>query len=156
MKKLLCVLSLALPIALISNISTADAQRKNHTDKDVPAKVEAQMPKHEGMMTKHEDKGMHKMHKKDPARWLEKEKREIQEDYDEAIEKIGKSTFSQEHKNVLVKQADANKALAMKQAKEKSDQLQKNWNECQKFKEEMKSPDKANSKAIKEVREILD
>lgn len=58
--------------------------------------------------------------------WLDKETADITEDYDEAIEKINASSFTEEQKNVLKAQAQANKELALSQAKAADAQMQKN------------------------------
>lgn len=58
--------------------------------------------------------------------WLDKETADITEDYDEAVEKINASSFTEEQKNVLKAQAQANKELALSQAKAADAQMQKN------------------------------
>ena len=58
--------------------------------------------------------------------WLDKETADITEDYDEAIEKINASSFTEEQKTVLKAQAQANKELALSQAKAADAQMQKN------------------------------
>lgn len=172
MKKLLFVLSLALPFAL-SNISDASAQRKNSTEKDVPNKVEqAYDATVDGTKKAYEstknavvemtNEISEKFDKKDkkhsPDEWMKKENHDINEDYEKALRKINKSSFSQDQKNMLMKQASENKNLAIKQIKEKSDLMKKHWDarkNSEGFKKAMKE-EKANRKAVKEVREILD
>lgn len=148
MKKLSYLLSVILPIALLFGISDANAQRKNDTKKDV--NVESSMEKPNAKMPKTE-----KMHKgkHDKGYKLEKQNREINEDYDEAVEKIGKSSFSAEQKQALTKQAAENRDLAMKQAKEKHDLRMKHWKAREGMKDAMKA-EKHNRKAVKEVDDI--
>lgn len=96
--------------------------------------------------------------KKTPENWLKHENEEINEDYNDAIKKINKSSFNTDNKNLLLKQATENKDLAMKQIKDRSDMMKKHWEvrkNTKAFKEEMKM-EKRNRKAVKEVRKILD
>lgn len=58
--------------------------------------------------------------------WLDKETADINEEYDEAVKKINDSSFTEEQKTVLRAQAQANKELALSQAKASADQIQKN------------------------------
>lgn len=91
-------------------------------------------------------------HKKN---WLEKEMSDIHEDYDEAVKKIEKSHFSDEHKTVLKAQAKANQDLAETQAKAIDAQLQKNMQERKDMLSNSKeSPHKAH-KIFKEIDDIL-
>lgn len=93
-------------------------------------------------------KAMHKMNK-----WLEKETIDIEDDYREAVDAVERTTFSAEHKKVLKTQAQTNKDLALKQAKEVDAQLKKNWKERESFRSEMK--EKKDRKACKEVDSII-
>lgn len=184
MKKLSYVLSLALPLAIIASASDAAAQRKNSTDKNAPNMVEeaydatvdgtkkaydatvdgtkkAYNSTKEVVVEMKDDvskKIDHMNEKKTPENWLKHENEEINEDYNDAIKKINKSSFNTDNKNLLLKQATENKDLAMKQIKDRSDMMKKHWEvrkNTKAFKEEMKM-EKRNRKAVKEVRKILD
>lgn len=86
--------------------------------------------------------------------WLEKEMSEIQEDYDEAIHKIDRSSFTDEQKKILKSQADSNKNLAETQAKAVNEQLQKNTEARKGFLSDGKSAHKQR-KIFKEIDDIL-
>lgn len=86
--------------------------------------------------------------------WLEKEMADIQEDYDEAISKINRSSFTEEQKSVLKSQAEANKALAENQAKATNAQIQKNREARKGFLSEGKSAHKER-KVFEEIDDIL-
>ena len=58
--------------------------------------------------------------------WLDKETADITEDYDDAIKEINESSFTEEQKTILRAQAQANKELALSQAKAADAQMQKN------------------------------
>ncbi len=173
MKKILYTAALALPLAVVAG--KADAFWFSDSDKaaDTPAveqpmtekaemkahkkelkkahKKEMKKGKHQA---KHDDKSMKKMMKHHPDRWLEKETAEINEDFDEAVEKISKTNLSEDAKNLLLSQAKSNKELAMKQAKEKSEQMARNMKEREKFRDQIQQ-EKANRKAVREVEDIL-
>lgn len=89
--------------------------------------------------------------------WLDKETADITEDYDEAIEKINASSFTEEQKTVLKAQAQANKELAMSQAKASADQIQKNREARKGFFDgsNSKKDDKKARKVFKEIDDIL-
>ncbi len=89
--------------------------------------------------------------------WLDKETADIEEDYHEAIRKIDKSTFSQEQKNTLKAQAEANKELALSQAKATDEQLQKNREARKNFISNQKhdKKHKKEHKIFKEIDDIL-
>lgn len=163
MKKLLFALSMVLPLAMMSN---ANAQRPNHTKKDVSTQISETYDKavdstKEAMHNTKEDmsRQIDKMNKKpSPEKWLNHQNKEIDEDYSKAVKKINKSTFNQDTKNLLMKQAAENKDLAMKQAKERSDMMKKHWDARKNmdgFKKSMHD-EGANRKAVKEVRDIID
>ena len=86
--------------------------------------------------------------------WLHKEMSEIQEDYDEAIHKIDRSSFTDEQKKILKSQADSNKNLAETQAKAVNEQLQKNAEARKGFLSDGKSAHKQR-KIFKEIDDIL-
>lgn len=160
MKKLNLLFAMALPLAIMGNIDNANAERANHTKKDVPVventkknpaemkDMKKDMPEHHGKMDKkmkHDEK-------------LKHQEKEINEDYEKATKKINKSTFNDEQKKMLMNQAKENKNLAMKQNKERMDMMKKHWDQRMNdegFKAAMKA-EKANKKAVKEVKEIID
>lgn len=86
--------------------------------------------------------------------WIDKQMNEISEDYDEAIAKIKKSSFTEDQKKVLSSQADTNRNLAVSHAKATDEQMAKNRMERENFKNMMKDSHE-NRKAVKEVDDIL-
>ena len=82
---------------------------------------------------------------------------DIAEDYDEAIEKINASSFTEEQKTVLKAQAQANKELALSQAKASADQIQKNREARKGFFDgnDSKKDNKKARKVFKEIDDIL-
>lgn len=166
MIKIFSALAFIMPVALILSAGDAAAQRKNHTSSDVIPAVDAgvdetavipqgHMPKDMGK--KHMDEHgykMHKMFKRTPAEWLEKENAEINEDYQKAVAKINKSALPQDYKDLLMKQAMSNKEFAMKQAQAKSEILGQNWKARETFSPDLMK-EKVNRKAVKEVDDIL-
>lgn len=88
------------------------------------------------------------------SHWLANEQEGIQEDYDEAVYKIEKTSLSKTTKNLLISQAKANKELALKQAAEKDKLQMKHKKEREKFKKEINS-EKRNRKALKATEDIL-
>ncbi len=89
--------------------------------------------------------------------WLDKETADITEDYDEAIEKINASSFTEEQKTVLKAQAQANKELALSQAKAADAQMQKN-REARKgfFDDDSRHNDGKRGKKARKVFEEID
>lgn len=132
-------MSAILPVVLLANLSEAQAQRKNSTDKEMKAAVE--------MVDKKDAKIKH---------WMAKESHDINEDYDKAVKKINKSNFSEANKNILMSQAQQNRDLMLKQIQERGDLMLQNWQarEAAMGAEMMSHED--NRKAVKEVNEILD
>lgn len=145
MKKLY-MLTTAAAIALMA-ANPALAQRKNTTSHDV-AKVEtsAETPMHK--MKK--DMGKHHQKK------MQENTREINEDYQKALHKIDKSSFSDEQKTLLKKQAAENKDLALKQSQERAQQAEKHMKARKALNMQDAMHDKANRKAVKEIHEIAD
>lgn len=142
MKKLNLLFAMALPLAMMGNIDNASAERANHTKKDVLVVANAEK---NPMQMKMDEK-------------LKHQEKEINEDYEKAIKKINKSTFNDEQKKMLISQAKENKTLAMKQNKERIEIMKKHWNQRMMddgFKAAMEA-EKANKKAVKEVKEIID
>ena len=86
--------------------------------------------------------------------WLDKEIAEIDKDYDKAIKKLDKSSFSDEQKKILEAQAEANRKLATEQAQAVAAQKAKNMEERAAMGDAIKS-DKDNKKVIKDIDEIL-
>jgi len=162
MKKLLYTTAFILPLAISASNADAFWHREAQHDADVPAKaeqvVDKKAPKELKREMKHHDKhdakAMKKMMKHNPERWLEKETAEINEDYDEAVYKIGQTNLSEDAKDLLLSQAKSNKELALKQAKEKSEQMADNMEEREKFRDQFLQ-EKRNVKAVREVEDIL-
>lgn len=176
-------MALVLPAALLMSASNASAQRRNHTRADVPvvnqmgaaednapiADYQRKMMRKGNMpgcncmendqaadcgckkMADYKDKHDGKM--MDKARWYEKDKADINEDYQEAIEKVNRSTFSDANKKILKQQAAENRDLALKQAKEKNDLRIKHFDGRKGMRDQMMQ-DKRNRKAVKEVMDI--
>lgn len=97
----------------------------------------------------------HKDYKfKNDGHWLEKEKREIDEDYNEALYKIKKSQLSEDAKELLKKQAEENRDFAVEQAEDRADLMKKHREAREEYRDEIMR-DKANRKAVKEVMDIL-
>lgn len=177
MKKLFSILALALPLAMTAHLDDANAQRANHTKKDVPvayedsARSDTEKLKKESKHEKKAEKKHHKdndgKHNKDhkdhkgkkhhKEKMLE-DKAEVEKNYDKAVKKINESSFDREQKKLLLKQADENKELALRHIKERSELAGKHWDERQ-AKDGLKDKamaDKSNRKAIKKVRDIMD
>ena len=87
-------------------------------------------------------------------KWLANKTEDINEDFDEAVYKIGKTSMPQELKDLLVKQAQENKNLALKQAEEVNNQLKKQSLAREKFHEQFMN-EKMNKKIIKRIDEII-
>ena len=71
-----------------------------------------------------------------------------------AIKKIDKSGFTQEQKELLVKQARENRDLAMEQMKARSDMRQRHMDARMKMNMQEMMGEKANRKAVKAVGKI--
>ena len=141
MKKLLYGAALILPLAMAAANADAFWHRDVHHNAEANAATvneagnQAAQPQQKDMKQgkpckkcdKHDMKAMKKMQKRSPEHWLAKENAEINEDYNEAVYKIGKTSLPQDAKDLLLSQAQANKELALKQAKEKSDLRGKNF-----------------------------
>lgn len=186
MKKILYTLAMALPLAMTAHLDDANAQRANHTKKDVPVAYEdaassdaeklKKESKHEKKMEKkhhkdndgkhhkdhkdHKNNKEHKDHKgkKHHNEKMLEDKAEVEKNYDKAVKKINESSFDKEQKKLLLKQADENKELALRHIKERSELAGKHWDERQ-AKDGLKDKamaDKSNRKAIKKVRDIMD
>lgn len=138
MKKMIYFAAAVLPVVLLANLSDAQAQRKNSTEKDMKAAVE--------MVNKKDVKIKH---------WMSEETNDINEDYSKAVKKINKSTFSDANKEILKTQAQHNKDLMLKQLQDRGDLMMKHWQEREGMRNEMMQS-KENRKAVKEVNEILD
>lgn len=179
MKRLLYALSVILPVSIICNMSTAEAQRKNTTDHDVkpammdtsndawgnPAKTKGAMKEKIGMKDgckcsaeqKSADcncmKG--KMQKKLNKNYEEKIK-DINEDYEKAVRKINKSSFNKDQKDLLNAQAKDNRDFMMKTAQEKKELRMQQMQDRQKLNmKQMMKDNENNKKAVKKVNGIL-
>lgn len=80
--------------------------------------------------------------------------KDINEEYNTAIKKIDKSGFTQEQKELLVKQARENRDLAMEQMKARSDMRQRHMDARMKMNMQEMMGEKANRKAVKAVGKI--
>ena len=164
MKKLLYGAALILPLAMAAANADAFWHRDVHHNAEANAATvneacnQAAQPLQKDMKQgkpckkcdKHDMKAMKKMQKRSPEHWLAKENAEINEDYNEAVYKIGKTSLPQDAKDLLLSQAQANKELALKQAKEKSDLMMKNMEAREKFRDQIMQ-EKRNSKAVREM-----
>lgn len=165
MKKIVYAMYLLLPAVLLMGASDAVAQRKNHTKADVPTAMEQadkstcgcgkmSMDKNCACAKKMDGKEMMKTNKlMDKSYQYDKDKADIEEDYQEALEKVNKSSFSEANKKILKNQAGENRDLALKQAKMRNDLRVKHIDARKNMKEEMLK-DKKNRKAVKEIMSI--
>lgn len=103
---------------------------------------------------KHNMESLKKGAKSYSDKWLANKTEDINEDFDEAVYKIGKTSMPQELKDLLVKQAQENKNLALKQAEEVNNQLKKQSLAREKFHEQFMN-EKMNKKIIKRIDEII-
>ena len=168
MKKLLYGAALILPLAMAAANADAFWHRDVHHNAEANAATvneagnQAAQPQQKDMKQgkpckkcdKHDMKAMKKMQKRTPEHWLAKENAEINEDYNEAVYKIGKTSLPQDAKDLLLSQAQANKELALKQAKEKSALMMKNMEAREKFRDQIMQ-EKRNRKAVREIEDIL-
>ena len=67
---------------------------------------------------------------------MAEETAEINEDYNKAVYKIGQTNLPEDAKDLLLSQAKSNKELALKQAKEKSEQMADNMEAREKFRDQ--------------------
>lgn len=143
MKKIYLFMSAAAVTLMLA--SPSFAQRKNTTSHEV-AKIESEVahPKHDIKMGKYHNKKTHE------------DIQDINEDYQKALRKIDKSSFSDEQKSLLKKQAAQSKELALKQLQERSQMAEQH----QKAREALNMQDamhsKANRKAVKKIHDIAD
>lgn len=151
MKKFVYSLAVILPAIMLISSSDALAQRKNTTEKDVvPAYAAEQDYQYDGCKCpkgRKCDSGCMK------NRMNEKTK-DINEEYNTAIKKIDKSGFTQEQKELLVKQARENRDLAMEQMKARSDMRQRHMDARMKMNMQEMMGEKANRKAVKAIGKI--
>lgn len=103
---------------------------------------------------KHSLKAMKKAAKKSNSQWLARKSADINEDFDEAVYKIGKSSLPQDVKNLLLSQANEDKNLALKQAKETSLLLEKQQESRNKYSSVLDA-DKHSKKLIKKIDDIV-
>ena len=174
MKKFFSILAMALPLAMTAHMDNANAQRANHTKKDVPvayedaARSDTEKLKKESKHEKKSEKKHHKdndgKHHKDhkgkkhhKEKMLE-DKSEVEKNYDKAVKRINESSFDKEQKKLLLKQADENKELALRHIKERSELAGKHRDErlAENGLKDKAMADKSNRKAIKKVRNIMD
>ena len=91
---------------------------------------------------------------KNKGHWLENERQDIDEDYQEALYKIKKSQLSDNLKDILRSQAEENRSLALEQAEARAELIQKHKAARQEYRDEFMK-DKSNRKAVKKVMGIL-
>ena len=170
------VLSLVLP-ALIAGAGQADAKHRgfletnNQVSDEAPAamatnpseayKTRAQdnynnaidnVKDYAGDKAEHKDRHDKKM--KNKGHWLENERHDIDEDYQEALYKIKKSQLPDNLKELLRDQAEENRSLALEQAEDRAELMKKHKAAREEYRDEFMK-DKSNRKAVKEVMNIL-
>lgn len=175
MKKINFIMALALPALIMGSANDANAQRANHTRKDAPTSIEQNVDEkvknidehkkhdkkehkkhHDGDKDKKHDK--HDKHKKHHDEKVREDINDVEKDYQKALKKIDKSSFDSAQKDLLRRQAKENMELEKKHIKERADMMGKHFDERRNdeaFQNSAKA-DKANRKAIKKVRDILD
>ena len=92
--------------------------------------------------------------KENKGHWLENERQDIDEDYQEALYKIKKSQLPDNLKDILRSQAEENRSLALEQAEARAELIQKHKAARQEYRDEFMK-DKSNRKAVKKVMGIL-
>lgn len=155
---MLYLLSLALPLIIANN---ADAQRPNHTKKDMSTEIEKTYDKIKNNVKEDfhniENKIEHHKDKKHHKNKFKSDEHDIEKDYRKAIKKIKKSDFTDEQKKLLRQQAEENRNLAIEQLKERQKMMNAHKEDIMKdeaFEKAIKT-EKANRKAIKEIKNIL-
>ena len=91
---------------------------------------------------------------KNKGHWLENERHDIDEDYQEALYKIKKSQLPDNLKELLRDQAEENRSLALEQAEDRAELMKKHQAAREEYRDEFMK-DKSNRKAVKEVMNIL-
>ena len=142
------ILSLVLP-ALIAGAGQADAKHRGALDSTNPVNNEASATASDHAVKEQHDKKM-----KNKGHWLENEKHEIDEDYQEALYKIKKSQLPDNLKEMLRNQAEENRSLALKQAEDRAELMKKHKAAREEYRDEFMK-DKSNRKAVKETMDIL-
>lgn len=179
MKKFCFSLAIAIlaPAIILSVVTSASAQRRNTTSHDVISaqktdninknsadyltnghisqynnldcncKTKEDCPKHckANIHNKHDKK---KHHKKTDEYY-----EDLDDYYNDAIEKINYSHLSSAQKNLLISQAEQNKELMIKQFNEKQELIKKHMQQYDENDFPMKN--KENRKIIKKIRKIL-
>lgn len=102
--------------------------------------------------SEHKDRYDKKM--KNKGHWLENERHDIDEDYQEALYKIKKSQLPDNLKELLRDQAEENRSLALEQAEDRAELMKKHKAAREEYRDEFMK-DKSNRKAVKEVMNIL-
>lgn len=92
--------------------------------------------------------------KKMNKNWVADKTADIQEDYNEAVQKINQSNFSSNQKELLMKQARENQDLAVEQLKDRADLRMKHSEQRLDMNMGDMMGDKANYKAVKKVMKI--
>lgn len=87
------------------------------------------------------------------SRIMQKKIEDINENYQDALQKIAKSSLSQGARNMLIQQAEENRDLALKQLKERMDLCARHACARMQYQCEL-TLDKKNRKAVREVDNI--
>ena len=85
---------------------------------------------------------------------IEEKKYDIEEDYNKALRRIDKSSFNQEQKDLLKKQAQQNRDFALKQVNDRQQLMQQQMQARQNLDMRAMTEHKANRKALKSVSRI--
>ncbi len=148
--------------AMFTGVS-AQAQRRNTTSHDVKVvnMAEENVSSSKASDSYRKSSKKHKHECKDKKDCQKKHKKlideqiaEYQEDYQKALNKISKSSFSDKQKAILVKQATENRDLAIKQLNERQELRNRQMQERQEYEIPQMLKDKANRKAVKKVNKI--
>lgn len=161
MNKLLYIFVCMLSVSIVwNNVAAAKNQNDDvsnvqyHDNNSLSKKMHEKNKEHKDNADKHNLKALKKNAKNYSDRWLANKIGDINEDFDEAVYKIGKTSMPQELKNLLIKQAQENKSLALKQAEEVNNQLKEQSLAREKFHEQFMN-EKMNKKVIKRIDEII-
>ncbi len=166
MNKMKYILAVVLPAALAFSLVDAQAQRKNTTSHDVKPAYQAETTDAEknqiltqngnGKMKMHKKNGEHK--KKDGKHHNKHDfSKEINENYDKAVSAINNSSFTDDQKAILIRQAKENRKFSLAYAEQIDSTIKSQMKEQKKagIDKENIHKEKANKKAIKKVKKLL-
>lgn len=167
MKKSTMALALLLPAFLLACAGSSEAKHRgfletnNQADSseaavsaDNAAQNYDKETKRHNKDKKSDNKKHHDKKMKNKGHWLENERQDIDEDYQEALYKIKKSQMPDNLKDILRSQAEENRSLALEQAEARAELIQKHKAARQEYRDEFMK-DKSNRKAVKKVMGIL-